>query len=82
MAGTFAPCPWRARWLGARQQPVSVGPALGAPAQPHGGTYRRWAILMAELGWTALRVRDLTRGGYKKQVRGYVRGGRGLTSPH
>jgi hypothetical protein len=38
-----------------------------------GGTYRRLASLMAELGWTAVRVRDLTRGGYKEQVRGYVR---------
>jgi len=28
---------------------------------------------MAELGWTAVRVRDLTRGGYKEQVRGYAR---------
>jgi hypothetical protein len=37
------------------------------------GTYRRLAKLMAELGWTALRVRDLTRGGYKEQVRGYCR---------
>jgi hypothetical protein len=37
------------------------------------GTYRRVAKLMAELGWTAVRVRDLTRGGYKEQVRGYVR---------
>jgi hypothetical protein len=37
------------------------------------GTYRRVAKLMAELGWTAMRVRDLTRGGYKEQVRGYVR---------
>jgi hypothetical protein len=37
------------------------------------GTYRRLASLMAELGWTAVRVRDLTRGGYKEQVRGYVR---------
>ena len=40
------------------------------------GTFRRLAKLMAELGWTAVRVRDLTRGGYKEQVRGYVRGGR------
>jgi hypothetical protein len=40
------------------------------------GTYRRLAKLMAELGWTAVRVRDRTRGGYKEQVRGYVRGGR------
>jgi hypothetical protein len=39
------------------------------------GTYRRLAKLMAELGWTAVRVRDLTRGGYKEQVRGYVRVG-------
>ena len=40
------------------------------------GTYRRLAKLMAELDWTAVRVRDLTRGGYKEQVRGYVRDGR------
>ena len=39
------------------------------------GTYRRLAKLMTELGWTAVRVRDLTRGGYKEQVRGYVRNG-------
>jgi hypothetical protein len=39
------------------------------------GTFRRLAKLMAELGWTAVRVRDLTRGGYKEQVRGYVRDG-------
>jgi hypothetical protein len=39
------------------------------------GTYRRLAKLMAALGWTAVRVRDLTRGGYKEQVRGYVRDG-------
>jgi hypothetical protein len=37
------------------------------------GTFRRLAKLMAELGWTAVRVRDMTRGGYKEQVRGYVR---------
>jgi hypothetical protein len=35
--------------------------------------YRHLAKLMAELGWTAVRVRDLTRGGYKEQARGYVR---------
>src|SRR6266480_3596116 len=40
------------------------------------GTYRRLAKLMAELGWTAVRVRDMTRGGYKEQVRGYVRDAR------
>jgi hypothetical protein len=40
------------------------------------GTCRRLAKLMAELGWTAVRVRDLTRGGYKEQVRGYCRDAR------
>jgi hypothetical protein len=40
------------------------------------GTYRRLAGIMAELDWTAVRVRDLTRGGYKEQVRGYVRDAR------
>ena len=42
------------------------------------GTFRRLAKVMAELGWTAVRVRDLTRGGYKEQVRGYCR----ERSPH
>src|SRR3954451_4772936 len=37
------------------------------------GTYRHLAKLMAQLGWSAVRVRDLTRGGYNEQVRGYVR---------
>jgi hypothetical protein len=41
--------------------------------QRKAGTYRRIARIMAELGWTAVRVRDLTRGGYKEQVRGYCR---------
>jgi hypothetical protein len=37
------------------------------------GTYRRLAKVMTELGWTAVRVRDLTRGGYLEAVRGYCR---------
>ena len=37
------------------------------------GTFRRLAKVMMELGWSAVRVRDLTRGGYKEQVRGYCR---------
>jgi hypothetical protein len=40
------------------------------------GTCRRLAKLMAELGWTAVRVRDRTRGGYLEQVRGYCRDAR------
>ena len=39
------------------------------------GACRRLAKLMAELGWMAVRVRGLTRGGYLEQVRGYARGG-------
>src|SRR4029077_4424932 len=34
-------------------------------------TFRRLAKVMAQLGWSAVRVRDLARGGYKEQVRGY-----------
>ena len=37
---------------------------------------RRLAKIMRELGWTPVRVRDLTRGGYKEQVRGYCRDAR------
>jgi hypothetical protein len=37
------------------------------------GAYRRLAKLMAELGWTAVSVRGLTRDGYLEQVRGFAR---------
>jgi hypothetical protein len=37
------------------------------------GACRRLAKLMVELGWMAVRVRGLTRGGYLEQVRGYCR---------
>jgi hypothetical protein len=37
------------------------------------GTFRRLAVLMRELGWSPLRLRDLTGGGYKEQIRGYCR---------
>jgi hypothetical protein len=46
------------------------------------GTFRRLSKLMTELGWTAVRVRDLTRGGYKEQVRGYCREPRSLQPSH
>jgi hypothetical protein len=46
------------------------------------GTFRRLSKVMAELGWTAVRVRDLTRGGYKEQVRGYCRDARSLQPSH
>jgi hypothetical protein len=38
------------------------------------GTFRRLSKNMAEIGWTAVRIRDLTRGGYRSdQIRGYCR---------
>jgi hypothetical protein len=37
------------------------------------GACRRLAQVMRELGWTAVRVRDVTRGGYLENVRGYCR---------
>jgi hypothetical protein len=37
------------------------------------GACRRLAAVMAELRWTAVRLRGLTRGGYREQVRGYCR---------
>ena len=37
------------------------------------GACRRLSKIMRDLGWTPVRVRDLTRGGYKEQVRGYCR---------
>jgi hypothetical protein len=37
------------------------------------GAYRRLAKLMTELGWSAVRVRGMTRGGYLEQVRGFAR---------
>jgi hypothetical protein len=47
---------------------------LEVPQRSRGaGACRRLARLMADLGWTAVRVRGLTRGGYLEQVRGYCR---------
>jgi hypothetical protein len=40
------------------------------------GACRRLAKVMTLLGWTAVRVRGLTRGGYREQVRGYCRDAR------
>jgi hypothetical protein len=40
------------------------------------GACRRLAAVMTELGWTAVRVRGLTPGGYMEQVRGYCRDAR------
>jgi hypothetical protein len=56
---------------------------LGIPQRSRGaGACRRLATVMAELGWTAVRVRGLTRGGYREQVRGYCRDARHERHPH
>jgi len=39
------------------------------------GTYRRLAKVMAELGWSPVRVRDFNGRGYKETIRGYVQRG-------
>jgi hypothetical protein len=50
---------------------------LEVPQRSRGaGACRRLAKLMTELGWTAVRVRGLTRGSYREQVRGYCRDAR------
>jgi len=55
----------------------SVFDILEVPQRSRGaGACRRLAKLMTELGWTAVRVRGLTRGGYREQVRGYCRDAR------
>jgi hypothetical protein len=46
------------------------------------GVFRRLSRVMTELGWTAVRVRDLTRGGYLEQVRGYCRDARNRQPIH
>ena len=79
--------PWRLRLERARGQIGDDGiervttqtlfDILEVPQRSRGaGACRRLAKLMAELGWMAVRVRGLTRGGYLEQVRGYARDAR------
>jgi hypothetical protein len=42
-------------------------------------TCRRLAKLMRELGWSPIKARGLTQGGFRDQVRGWARDKRGLT---
>jgi hypothetical protein len=37
------------------------------------GTFRRLAKVMAQLGWSAVRVRDFNGRGFKETIRGYCR---------
>jgi hypothetical protein len=62
----------RMEWLRSRVEGLYI---LDVPQrQRTAGSYRHLAKVMTEFGWTAVRVRDFTRGGYREQVRGYVRG--------
>jgi hypothetical protein len=61
----------------------TVFDVLQVPQRSRGaGACRRLAMLMTELGWTAVRVRGLTRGGYREQVRGYCRDARHESQQH
>ena len=52
----------------------TVFDVLEVPQRSRGaGAGRRLAKVMRDVGWTPVRVRDLTRGGYLEQVRGYAR---------
>jgi hypothetical protein len=46
------------------------------------GTYRRLARVMAQLGWSAIRVRDFNCRGYKETIRGYCREPRNMQAGH
>jgi hypothetical protein len=63
-----------------RLERISTQTLLDLPEVPQrdrtAGTFRRLSKIMTAMGWTAVRVRDLTRGGYKEQVRGYCRDAR------
>ena len=43
------------------------------------GTCRRLSKLMRDLGWSAIKARGLTPGGFRDQVRGYARDTTGQT---
>jgi len=76
--------PWRLRLEGVRGkvgddavERVSTQNLLDFLDVPQGsrsaGTCRRLAKLMRELGWSAVKARGLTPGGFKDQVRGWAR---------
>jgi hypothetical protein len=51
---------------------------LELPQKPRTtGACRRLATLMRELGWSPIKARGLTQGGFRDQVRGYARDKRG-----
>jgi hypothetical protein len=76
--------PWRLRLERARGQVgddgierVSTQSVLDFLEVPHrsrtAGACRRLSRLMRELGWSPIKARGLTPGGFRDQVRGYAR---------
>jgi hypothetical protein len=76
--------PWHVRLEGARGklgddgvERISTQTLLDLLEIPQRGRTaaagRRLAKIMRELGWTAVKARGLTPGGFKDQVRGYAR---------
>lgn len=51
----------------------TVFDVLEVPMAQRGGLYRRLADCMRSLGWSPIRARGLTPGGFKDVVRGYAR---------
>lgn len=76
--------PWHLRLEGIRGKKwddgierISSHSVLDILEVPHrsrsAGTCRRLAKLMRELGWSPIKARGLTPGGFRDQVRGYAR---------
>src|SRR5262249_29813112 len=59
------------RWRGENQHTGAIRLLRCASAWPYGraGACRRVAVLMKELGWTAMKARGLGQSGFKEQVR-------------
>src|SRR5262245_36581969 len=58
----------------------AVFDVLEVPQRNRGaGACRRLAKVMRELGWTPIKARGMTQGGFREQVRGYARDKKGLT---
>lgn len=55
----------------------TVFDVLEIPMAQRGSLYRRLAESMRSLGWSPIRARGLTPGGFKDMVRGYARGAPG-----
>lgn len=82
--------PWRLRLEGLKGKKwddgierISTQTVFDIREVPHhsrtAGASRRLATLMRGLGWSAIKARGLTPGGFRDQVRGYARDPTGKT---